>query len=74
MDKLISFLDSLDDRDIYYRLNRVSDNILVEVAVPGQRWEVEFDRHGQIHIERFMSEGFIMDETNIERLLDEFGD
>lgn len=40
MDKLIDFLDKLDDKEIYYRLNRVSDSILVEVAVPGQRWKL----------------------------------
>lgn len=74
MDKLIDFLDKLDDKEIYYRLNRVSDSILVEVAVPGQRWEVEFDRNGHVQIERFISEGFIMDETSIEGLLREFGD
>lgn len=74
MDKLMDFLDCLEAKEIYYRLNRVSDNILVEIAVPGQRWEVEFDRNGHVQIERFISEGFIMDETNLERLLIEFGD
>lgn len=27
MDKLIDFLDKLDDKEIYYRLNRVSDSM-----------------------------------------------
>lgn len=74
MDKLLNFLDDLDNRKIYYRINRVRDSILVEVAVPGQRWEVEFGRDGDIQIERFMSEGVIWDETVIERLLCDFSD
>ena len=37
MDQLLDFLDALEARSIYYRLNRVSDAILVEIAVPGER-------------------------------------
>ena len=42
LNKLIDFLDKLEDRRIYYRLNKIRDGILVEVSVPGQRWEIEF--------------------------------
>lgn len=41
--ELIDFLNQLEDRKIYYRLNKIrTESIMVEVAVPGQRWEVEF--------------------------------
>jgi hypothetical protein len=74
LDKLFRLLDNLDRREIYYRLNRVSDGILIEVAVPGQRWEIEFDRDGHVQLERFLSEGQILEETELARLLDEFSD
>lgn len=42
MRKLIDFLEKLEEKKIYYRLNIIRDSIMVEIAVPGQRWEVEF--------------------------------
>ncbi len=40
---LINFLNELEEKNIYYRLNKTRDgSIMVEVAVPGQRWEIEF--------------------------------
>ena len=44
MERLLDFLNKLEDNHIYYRLNKVRDAILVEIAVPGARWEVEFLR------------------------------
>lgn len=41
MDKLLLFLNKLEVNDIFYKLSKVRDSILVEVAVPGQRWEVD---------------------------------
>lgn len=74
MDKLIDFLNTLEERKIYYRLNKVSDNILVEITVPGQRWEVEFFRDGSVQIEKFLSEGHIRDEVALEELFNVFGE
>ncbi len=42
MKKLIGFLERLEEKKIYYKLNKVRDAIMVEVAIPGERWEVEF--------------------------------
>jgi hypothetical protein len=40
---LIDFLNRLESANIYYRLNKVNkEYIMVEVVVPGERWEVEF--------------------------------
>ncbi len=74
MDQLLDFLDALEARSIYYRLNRVSDAILVEIAVPGERWEVEFDRDGNVQVERFLSEGRIGDKAELQSLLEKFSD
>ena len=51
---LIEFLNKLEERKIYYRLNKIRDSILVEVTVPGQKWEVEFMADGTIEIENLL--------------------
>ena len=40
---------------------------MVEIAVPGERWEVEFSAE-DVRIEKFLSEGHIYDKTEIEEL------
>ena len=72
LSKLISFLDILDEKKIYYRLNKIRDSILVEIAVPGQRWEVEFMSNGTIEIEKFLSNGIIYNEKEIDILFRDF--
>jgi len=72
--RLIEFLDKLDEVGIYYRLNKIRDSILVEIAVPGQRWEVEFMEDGSIEIEKFMTQIKIYDEQELEVLFRDFSD
>lgn len=74
MNKFLDFLEKLDAAKIYYRLNKVNENILIEVAVPGQRWEIEFDRDENMQIEIFTSEGYIYDEEKIDALLRNYAD
>lgn len=71
---LVDFLEKLEQRKIYYRLNKIRDSILVEIAVPGQRWEVEFMVDGSIEIEKFLSDGTIFDHNEIELLFKDFSD
>lgn len=68
MNILLNFLQKLEDNDIYYRLNKVRDSIMVEIAIPGQRWEVEFMRDGEIQVEKFLTSGEILDERALEEL------
>ena len=68
---LLRFLDQLDLAKIAYRLERVRDSIMVVVAVPGERWEVEFFDDGQVEVERFSSTGMIEGEDVLDRLLAE---
>ncbi len=74
MNKLIDFLEKLENNKIYYRLNKIRDSILVEIAVPGERWEVEFMADGEIVIEKFISDGKIFGETEIDVLYRDFSD
>ena len=68
MKKLLDFLDFLDSNEIYYRLNKVNENLLVEIAIPGQRWEVEFLPNGNVQVEKFISDGYIHTEKVLEEL------
>ena len=70
MREFIDFLDALEERQIYYTLTKVSENILVVIAVPGQRWEVEFLKDGGIQVEKFISEGCILDESALQELFE----
>ncbi len=67
--KLLEFLSDLDRRRIYYRLSRVRDEaIMVEIAVPGERWEVEFFADGHVDVEVFKSVNGAVGEEALARL------
>ena len=74
MRNLLIFLESLEANKIYYRLNKIRDSILVEIAVPGQRWEIEFFSDGSVQVEKFISEGIILDESALTELFEKFTD
>jgi hypothetical protein len=43
LQRLLDFLNKLQDHKIYYRLEHVRpDTLVVLVTVPGERWEIEF--------------------------------
>ena len=62
-------LNNLEKRKIHYRLehNR-EDFIMVNVAVPGERWEIEFSDDGRIEIFK-NSSGVLCDENLLDKLL-----
>jgi hypothetical protein len=67
---LRAFLASLRDGKIFHRLSQHRDDaIMVEVAVPGERWEVEFLEDGSVEAEVFRSDGEIRSESAIDELL-----
>ncbi len=67
---LLSFLNDLRGGKIHYRLSQHRDDaIMVEVAVPGERWEVEFLDDGTVEAEAFRSDGSIHDASILERII-----
>lgn len=74
MQKLIDFLDKLEETKISYRLDKIRDAILVEVFVPGQHWEVEFFPDGSIEVEKFITGCKISGEEELEILFRDFVD
>ena len=56
--KLLDFLNRLDEAKLTYRLSHFrEETVAVELAVPGERWEVEFFANGTVEVERFRSDG-----------------
>lgn len=75
LSEFINFLDQLEDRSIFYRLSKVrKESIMVEVAVPGQRWEIEFLKDGTVEIEKFVADGEYYGDGELEVLLKDFAD
>ncbi len=73
--KLTRFLNKLEANKIYYKLDRVrNEYIMVELAVPGQRWEVEFSPDGDVVVERFKSFEDVGDEKLLDHLFENFSD
>jgi hypothetical protein len=69
-ERLIIFLNSLEQQNITYDLAHNRDEaIMVTVALPGQRWEIEFLTDGSIEVEKFVSNGEIYDESILEHLM-----
>ena len=80
LNELIELLEKFEEKKIYYKLNKTrNDVIMVEVAVPGQRWEIEYNTYGKspecnckIEIEKFVSDGVIYEESELETLFRDF--
>ncbi|HHD78573.1 MAG TPA: hypothetical protein ENK98_02870 [Epsilonproteobacteria bacterium] len=72
MKKLLHFLQKLELHKIHYTLEHNRDEfIMVLVTVPGERWEVEFDEHGNVETEVFSnSTGVDTDEHLLDSLFE----
>jgi hypothetical protein len=75
LENLLEFLRKLDRHKIFFRLSRPRDEaIMVEIVVPGERWEVEFFADGHTEIEIFGPSSGVINEANLERLWTQFSD
>ncbi|GAB1266447.1 hypothetical protein [Aurantivibrio infirmus] len=72
--KLINFLNRLDDAGIPYTLEHNQDEtIMVLTSIDSERWEVEFYANGEIDIEVFYSnveDAELEGEEALERLFE----
>lgn len=69
MQQLLSFLTRLEAARISYRLEHNREEaIMVLVAIPGQRWEIEFMSDGTVEIEVFIAEGRMRSSDALEEL------
>jgi hypothetical protein len=69
MDTFLEFLTTLEKQKVGYRLehNR-EETIMVLIALPGERWEVEFFSDGRIEKEVF-GKSFGVEAVSINELL-----
>lgn len=75
LEYLLGFLNELRAASVFYSLAVVQPNaIMVEIAVPGERWEVEFFTDGRVEAERFYSKGEIDGREALDVLRAEFYD
>ncbi len=76
--EFLALLRRLERAKIYYKLHRSRDDaLMIEINVPGERWEIELCDYGdefQWEVERFRSTGDIVDESAIEELFAKFSD
>jgi hypothetical protein len=66
----LAFLGRLEAAGIDYHLHHVRDALMVSLAIPGERWEVEFLDDGSVEVEKFRSRGDIEGEDALESLFD----
>ncbi len=72
-EKLTKLLDRLEEHEIHFDLMRTRDDgVSVHVAVPGQRWEIDFLTDGTVDVERFVSDGGVQDESLLEEIFTQF--
>lgn len=72
---LYEFLERLRSARIHFTLATYrNDTVMVQISVPGERWEVEFFGDGSVEIERFRSDGQISDRSALEILFTDFAD
>jgi len=72
---LLDFLNNFRAAQIHCELRqRREDAIMVEVAVPGERWEVEFLKDGTVEVEIFRSDGEIHDVLMLQKLVKKHSD
>jgi hypothetical protein len=69
LEKLLDFLRRLDDARIFYRLSRPrTEAVMVEIVVPGERWEVEFFADAHLEVEIFGPSTGVIGEDTLETL------
>lgn len=69
MQKLLDFLARLGEYKHQYRLScHREEAVMVELAVPGERWEIEFFANGTVEVERFRSDGRMADDAVLNEL------
>ena len=69
MTSLLALLRRMREAGIAAELSQTRDSaVSVLVAVPGERWEIDFHEDGTVDVERFSSDGTILGEDALEAL------
>jgi hypothetical protein len=69
-ERLLTFLSDLQARRIAFSLgSERAEAVMVTLALPGERWEVEFLADGSVDVERFVSTGELGGDEALQELL-----
>lgn len=75
MTNFCDFLDRLTAAKIHHTLSAPTPRaILVTIAVPGERWEVEFRESGEVEVEVFVSRHGVEPASTLDELFRRFSD
>lgn len=75
LESVLGFLESLESASIHYQLASVRpEALMVNVAVPGERWEIEFLASGTVEVEIFTSDGTMHGEERLAELVARFSE
>jgi hypothetical protein len=67
--KLLELLERLDQAKIPYSMQHSRENaVMITAFAPSEYWEIEFIDDDEIEIERFRSDGSILDESALKEL------
>jgi hypothetical protein len=70
-----SLLERLRAAKIHYRIRDDREGaVSIDVAVPGERWEIDLLADGSVDVEVFKSDGTIHGEAKLEELFQRFSD
>jgi hypothetical protein len=73
--KLTQFLCQLEAQKVQYLLAHYRDEaVMVMVATPSERWEVDFFADGSVEVERFVSRGGVLGESVLSELFAAYAD
>ena len=71
LSEVLSFIAEIEE-DVDYGIEVVRpDAIMVGIATPGQRWEIQFMTSGEIEVEKFVSNGDAYRPQGVEELVKE---
>jgi len=72
---LLELLHRLKAANIHYVMSDHTEGaVMIEVAVPGERWEIELHEDGQIGVETFASVRGVGGPELLDRLFEQFGE
>lgn len=75
LESVLGFLESLESASIHYQLASVRpEALMVNVAVPGERWEIEFLASGAVEVEIFTSDGAMHGKERLGELVARFSE
>jgi len=75
LNNLMALLNKLEHKSLRYTLaHHREDALMVCVAVPGERWEIEFLSDGSVEIEKFLSTGETADAQSLSDLFARYAD